>query len=380
MKQRILLIVAMVLIAAPAFATVKIDVTQGAGADVNKLTVSYNCTGTPTPERVRAFALTLQFGSANNSMIFSANPNDINDFVRGESNSTTPGYGIFPGQFKIQIDPGNPNWRNINYTPIAPANDVDACSTGLGMRTIIAELGSLYKEDANKPASSGTLFTVRFDPNGKTSDTLTVSANTVRGGVVLEDGTTATDTNLPVVKTILGNVTPPCTVPNVVGLFESPVMTAGPNATGEILKAGLVVGARTTGPSTTVAAGKVTNQSPAGGGSVTCGSAVDINVSTGPATCATCLGDLVSPTNCKNLNDMYSIRSKLVTGYNRTGLYQVDMGSAVTGDQWNICANIQSPATMVLNLNDMYMLRTQLVAAYNSTGFYKVGCPGFTCP
>jgi len=53
MKQRILLIVAMLLVTAPAFAAVTINVTQGTGADVDKLTVAYTTTG----EAVRAFAL-----------------------------------------------------------------------------------------------------------------------------------------------------------------------------------------------------------------------------------------------------------------------------------------------------------------------------------
>lgn len=190
----------MLLIAAPAFATVKIDVTQGTGLDVNKLTVTYNCTAA---EKVRAFALNFSLGSAGNSMIFG----DINDFNRGESNkpSTLPGggaYGIFPGQFRNLIDPANPNWFAQSYYPVAPANDVDSNGSGIGTRTIIAELGTLYK-DSNGPGTSGTLFTIRvLDPNNKQSDTLHVSANTVRGGIVKEDGTTATDINVPFDKTI----------------------------------------------------------------------------------------------------------------------------------------------------------------------------------
>jgi hypothetical protein len=214
MKQRILLIVAMLLIATPAFATVKIDVTQGTGTDVNKLTVSYNCTAS---EKVRAFALNFSFGSVGNSMTFSANPNDINDFNRGESNHPGGGYGIFPGQFRNRIDPANPNWFNLYYTPIAPDNDVDSNDQGLGNRRLIAELGTLYK-DANAPGASGILFTVRVDANGKDCNVLTVSANTLRGGIVLESGATATDTNLPFTKTIC--LVPPatCTCPgNVAG-------------------------------------------------------------------------------------------------------------------------------------------------------------------
>jgi len=190
MKQRILLIVAMLLIAAPAFAAVTVTVTQGTGTDVNKLTVSYTTGG----EKVRAFALDLTLGSAGNSMTF-AGVNDINDFNRGESNKPGGGYGIFPGRFRNNIDPGNPNWFAQYYTPVAPENDVDSNGTGFGNRKIIAELGTLYK-DTNNPGTSGILFTIRVDANSKTSDTLAVAQNSIRGGVVLEDGSAAS-TNLP---------------------------------------------------------------------------------------------------------------------------------------------------------------------------------------
>jgi len=189
MKQRILLIVAVLLIAAPAFATVNISAVQ---SDVNKITISYSCSA---GEAVRAFALNLSIGSSNNSMLFS-DVNTMGDFNRGESNKPGGGYGIFPGQFSRQIDPGNPNWSALFYTPFAPDGSVDSNGTGFGMRTAIAELGTLYT-GANAPGTSGTLFSIRWDPNGKTTDTLTVSANTIRGGVVLESGSAAT-TNLPI--------------------------------------------------------------------------------------------------------------------------------------------------------------------------------------
>jgi hypothetical protein len=193
MKQRILLIVAMLLIATPAFATVNINLTQGSGDDVNKVTVSYNCTAS---EAVRAFALDFTLGNSSNSMIW----RDINDFNRGESNKPGGGYGIFPGQFRNQIDPANPNWFATYYTPVAPSNDVDSNGQGMGERKFIAELGTLYKKDGsdiNAPGTSGTLFTVRVDANGQTGCCpLAVVVNAIRGGVVLENGTSITSPTL----------------------------------------------------------------------------------------------------------------------------------------------------------------------------------------
>jgi len=191
MKQRILLIVAVLLIATPAFATVTINVTQGAGADINKLTVSYATTG----EAVRAFALDFTFTNGANPKLTFGN---IADFNKGESTSPGGGYGIFPGQFRNQINPADPNWDVQYYYPVAPPNDVDSNGTGMGESKFIAELGTLYV-DSNAPGTSGTLFTVRMDPNsGENCSVLAVTANTVRGGVVLEDGTSVTPTfNLP---------------------------------------------------------------------------------------------------------------------------------------------------------------------------------------
>jgi len=357
MKQRILLIVAMLLIAAPAFATVKIDVTQGTGNDVNKLTVSYDCNGSPV-EQVRAFALTFALGSAGNSMVFSrAEPNqdqnDVNDFFRGECNETNRGYGIFPGQFKNRIDPGNPNWRDVYYTPIAPPNDVDACSTGLGMRTIIAELGTLYVDD-NTPASSGTLFTVRVtDPNHKVTDTLHVSANTVRGGVVLNSGATATDTNLPFDKTI---TIPPigCTVPDLNGMTMSDANTA-------ISNAGF------TNPPTisyasncAVALGKVYSQVQAANTIIDCGTSIQYTAS------IPCKGD--SDNNVKvNNSDIISI-SSLLTNYGTGSPKKIPS----TSPYYNYCADADAD-TFIKN-SDIIKISSWLTN-YGSGSPKKINCP-----
>jgi hypothetical protein len=182
MKQRILLIVAMLLIATPAFATVNITVTQGTAADVNKLTVRYDCNAS---EAVRAFALDFTLTNGGNPKLTFSN---IADFNRGESNKPGGGYGIFPGQFRNQIDPANPNWYAQYYYPVAPSNDVDSNGQGMGESKMIVELGTLYK-DTNAPGTSGTLFTVRLDPNsGETCSDLAVVTNAIRGGVVLENG------------------------------------------------------------------------------------------------------------------------------------------------------------------------------------------------
>jgi len=207
MKQRILLIVAMLLIAAPAVATVNINVVQDS-VEPNKLTVSYNCTAS---EAVRAFALDFTLTNPGNPILTFSN---IADFNRGESNKPGGGYGIFPGQFGYQIDPANPDWYTEYYYPVAPSNDVDSNGQGMGESKMIVELGTLYK-DSNAPGTSGTLFTVRVDPNsGQTCSELAVTTNTIRGGVVLENGSSVTPviTVIPTTICLVNCPDPPATL------------------------------------------------------------------------------------------------------------------------------------------------------------------------
>ena len=184
--KRILLIVAMLLIvAAPAMATVTIGAKQTGYLGCRTVEVNYVCSAS---EKIRAFALEVNVDS--NFYIAG-----IWDYNRGESNkapNTRAGFGIFPGKFRDWIDPANPNWSDPNYTPVAPATDTDANGTGIGKKKIIVELGSLYVGDLNRPPSSGVLFKLIVDPNkfGVSECNLNIAVNATRGGVVKEDGNT----------------------------------------------------------------------------------------------------------------------------------------------------------------------------------------------
>jgi len=203
--RRILLIVAMLLVAtAPAMATVTVRAMQNsptnaigqyttAGRVCNIIDVNYTC---DAAESVRAFALEITLDSG---FVIS----DINNFVRGESNSVTPGYGIFPGSFRNFLTPDEIDWQDLNYMPIAPTEDPDAAGTGLGTNKVILEMGSLYVGDVNKPGSAGTLCRLTVTPLYRGVDTngfgasesnLNLAVNTLRGGVVLEDGSSVVPT------------------------------------------------------------------------------------------------------------------------------------------------------------------------------------------
>jgi hypothetical protein len=173
--KRTLLIVAMLLIATPALATVTVNAVyndpclNGTGL----VTVSYVCSG---GEAVRAFALDIDVTGG-------VTIDSINDFNVGDQN----GYGIFPGKFRDFVNAASPNWKDPCYIPIAPALDPGA-KGGLGTSGITLEMGSLYVGAA--PPSSGTLCVLDFNFHGAAYGDLTLSKNTNRGGVVLENGTT----------------------------------------------------------------------------------------------------------------------------------------------------------------------------------------------
>jgi len=208
--RRILVIVAMLLLATvPAMATVTVRAIQNspsnplgqytnsgvyAGRFCNIIDVNYTCSA---GELVRAFALEV---TLDNGFIISG----VSDYKRGESvGPNNIGYGIFPGSFRTVLTPEDVNWLDPNYRPIASTEDPDAAGTGLGTNKVILEMGSLYVGEANRPGSTGTLCRLTIEPNrfdpilgwkGGAEATLTFAVNTLRGGVVLEDGSAVTPT------------------------------------------------------------------------------------------------------------------------------------------------------------------------------------------
>jgi len=169
MKQ-ITLALAVVMLAAPAWANVAITVNPlGDG----KAAIEYAGT-----ERVRAFALdiTVDVGTID----------AISDFVRGDD---TSGYGIFPANFSryVTVDPLTgevSDWNAAAYTPVADAGDPGALG-GLGTEGITIEMGSLY--DTKAPPLQGRLCVITCSGPCK----VTVTTNATRGNVVLENASEA---------------------------------------------------------------------------------------------------------------------------------------------------------------------------------------------
>jgi hypothetical protein len=195
--RRILLIVAMLVIAVPAMAAVTVRAThKPTSALCSGVEVNYVCTG---GDRMRAFALEVSVDT--NFVIYA-----IRDFNTGENTDVTAhrkGYGIFPGKFRDKINPLDPCWGDGNensvYNPVAPATDADANGTGIGTKKIIVELGSLYPNEGNAPLSTGLLFRIDVKPSqlGPNECNVTLAENMTRGGVVDINGDHKTPTLTP---------------------------------------------------------------------------------------------------------------------------------------------------------------------------------------
>lgn len=205
--RRIFLIVAMLLptTSALAGATIWVDQNQGNelinGTPHKILQVRYS-----TDVNVRAFALNLVVDNGMNLDL-------IRDFNRGESAGAGKGYGIFPGRFRDVINPASPNWADVNYHPGTPWNSPGAMGATLDSNWVVVELGTLYKGDANKPPTSGMLFRIDVNSEGGPDCNLTITQESMRGGVVGDNGAAvATFIYSPVKVSFCPGVSAPATL------------------------------------------------------------------------------------------------------------------------------------------------------------------------
>jgi len=159
--KRMILVLAMLLLSAPAMA----DVVIGLVATETGFDVTYDAS--TEDGLVRAFALTLSISGG-------ATMTAVTPATVGESTEGNLGYGIFPGSITIV---GN-----------AVTDDGTPAATSLPASTVIIEMGSLYVDgDVNAPGDSGVLCSVAVSGSG----TVTVAEEPIRGGVVMEDPTEA---------------------------------------------------------------------------------------------------------------------------------------------------------------------------------------------
>jgi hypothetical protein len=215
--KKALLVVAMLLAASQVMAGVTITATQEGTYSTPDGNVAAIIRVDYTGDiNVRAFALDLNIDMGGNFW-------SIRNFKVGENNGTNNGYGIFPGRFRQFINPANPAWGDANgnsaYNPTPPWADPGTTNTGIGFATMIVEMGFLGATDANKPPQSGTLFRVDINGYATNDANLTITADTMRGGVVSKDtNATTTATNLPYTTKVVYRIPVTCVTPtNEVG-------------------------------------------------------------------------------------------------------------------------------------------------------------------
>lgn len=172
--KKMLLVLAILAIATPAWAAVVITATDSGGGVA---TISYDASGEGS--LVRAFALDITVtGSATITAAGVVDPN----------------YWVHPGSMTF--------WAgdvNSEGTAVCDANVYAGTLPGLDTNGLTLEMATLYV-GANTPDNSGALCTVTVD----SGCSLSVAVNSIRGAVVLEDGTVPTvdvttgATNIPI--------------------------------------------------------------------------------------------------------------------------------------------------------------------------------------
>lgn len=181
--KKLILILAILVVASPAFA-LDVNMVKLAG---NQVQIRY--TGADVNNLPRGFALAFEVNST-------ADVCGIGQYKSGESVAGTDpcsrGFGIYPATIVIEANIVT-GWGS----PLADKNDPlpSGADQILPSKNFVLEFGSLYAppgDSVNAPGVDGNLCVLSFEPNGATSLTFKMySENVYRGGVVLEDGTTA---------------------------------------------------------------------------------------------------------------------------------------------------------------------------------------------
>lgn len=186
--KKVMLMLAVALLASPALAGVTISVVDQDG-DGPGLTADVIYAVTGEPNNVAAIALDISVDGG-------ATIDAVGDFHVGVSTAAAPGYGIFPANFDRHITVNGAgdvdDWSPAGYTPVADAADKGAAGA-LGTAAITVELGALYKGDGNAPADTGVLCTI----TASAPCMVTLAENAIRGGIVLEGAGAPTSVALP---------------------------------------------------------------------------------------------------------------------------------------------------------------------------------------
>jgi hypothetical protein len=132
------------------------------------------------PGLVRGFALDIEVSG-------NATITAVSDYDQTGTATVAPdNYGVFVGQIDFGTDPNNvDDWGS----PLATTNTAYGALPSNGMTV---ELASLYEMGVDTaPAPSGTLLKFTADGGGDADTTVTITANALRGEIVMEDVSSA---------------------------------------------------------------------------------------------------------------------------------------------------------------------------------------------
>ncbi|MGB8227396.1 MAG: hypothetical protein WCE45_11125, partial [Sedimentisphaerales bacterium] len=146
--KKLILVLAILVVASPAFAALDVNIVKLAG---NQVQVYYK--GADPCNLPRGFALTFEVSST-------ADVCGISAYKVGESNSTSKGFGIYPATIRFD-NPADLNIPTSWGSPIADKNDPlpSGADQELPSKKFVLEFGSLYAPpgvgSANAPGVDG---------------------------------------------------------------------------------------------------------------------------------------------------------------------------------------------------------------------------------
>ena len=189
--RKVVLILLVLLMAAPAMAAITISAVQPNPGD--PVQINYVCTGVHASSSAKALIAGMAFDvSVDNGCLITTIGGHKED---GESTSGSPGYGVYMKEAQIDMgDPCNPTWVIGGIDPVADPCDSDSPGQ-LGGNIITIQFGALFADPCdnleNAPLDSGTLCVLTVDdPCEVGSYTMCIALDDTRGGIVMTDQST----------------------------------------------------------------------------------------------------------------------------------------------------------------------------------------------
>ncbi len=190
--RKVVLILVVLLMAAPAMAAVTITASQVAPGD--PVDITYDCTGDDASGGYSLIAGMAFDISVDNGFLITSIGNFKTD---GVSTNASPGFGIYMGSISILADPCGVYYIDDPGDPVADPCAPDSPGQIPG-NDITIELGALSENSDDAPEASGILCSlVVSDPCGVDTATMTISLDDTRGGMVMTDQGDPCSINLP---------------------------------------------------------------------------------------------------------------------------------------------------------------------------------------